>query len=171
MLSTLLNNLSTLSCRYTESKKDDILAEDYGVNICVQKDPLESYKYFKIQKDFYNYYKDFNKNELKSLDLLYKQKENKLQNIISVDDEMYSWFLANINSINLFLNKPSHKTHVQKIESLTWIFNHNLGFEVNIEVLDENNNPILGYTRIDTDNFNTITLTWSVPVKGKIIAS
>lgn len=174
MLSTLLHNLSNINCKYSNIKRNDILAEEYGIEICIKKEPLESYKYFKIQKDFYNYYKDLTPNELKSLDLLYKKKENKLKNIITADDELYSWFLANINSINIALNKSvknSHSTHVQKLDSLTWIFNHNLGFEVNIEVLDENNNPLLGYTRADTNNFNTITLTWSIPVKGKIIAS
>ncbi len=168
MLSTLLNRLKSLNCETVTAKHYNILEKDYGIS-CNKVET--DYKYYKIQKDFFNYYNKFTSDELKALDLLSAKKENKLKNIVTVDDEMYNWFLANINSINTALTKPQHKTFYQKTDSLTWIFDHNLGFEVNIEVLDENNNPILGYTRTDSNNFNRITLTWSTPVKGKIIAS
>jgi hypothetical protein len=172
MLSTVLNQLKNISCDYSNNLVNDILTQDYGITPCkVEISTLDSFKYYKIQKDFLDYYSGYTKGELDAIDYTLKQKETKLPNIITADDELYAWFLANINNINIALNKVDHKTHIQNTVSLTWVFHHNMGFEVNIEVLDENNNPLLGYTRVDSNNFNTITLTWSVAVKGKIIAS
>jgi hypothetical protein len=88
---------------------------------------------------------------------------------------MYYWLLSNFNSINSSLNLLNNSVDknavfTQSTPSVTWVFEHNLGFNPTLQVLDLNNNPILGFTRTD-DSVNKVTLTFNIAMSGKIYAS
>jgi hypothetical protein len=52
-----------------------------------------------------------------------------------------------------------------------WVIPHNFGWKPNIQVLDTSGEEMIGYTRTDSLDMNTTTLTWELLISGKALAS
>lgn len=52
-----------------------------------------------------------------------------------------------------------------------WVINHNFGWRPNIQVFDTSGEEVVGYTRTDSVDLNTTTLTWELLISGRALAS
>ena len=181
MLEDINKRLSVLKCDYVNTMSDNIISQDYGIKSCGSSKPefSKNLKYLKVKKDFLNYYSKYTEDELKAFEILYnknkKTKESSINNIGSLDDKLYQWFLTNIKSIESSLNTQNSSdkngVFIQNIPSQSWIYNHGFGFMPAINVIDLNGNEILGYVRVDNPQNTITTIQFDSPQTGKIIAS
>lgn len=160
----------------SDIKLSSLYSEDYGIACGIDfTKSNNNLKFLKVKKDILEYYSQFSKQELELLQASKRLTNKKLKKTVSLDDEMYYWLLSNFNSINSSLNLlnnavDKNAVFTQSTPSVTWTFEHNLGFNPTLQVLDLNNNPILGFTRTD-NSINKVTLTFNVAMSGKIYAS
>jgi hypothetical protein len=160
----------------SDIKLSSLYSEDYGIACGIDfTKSNNNLKFLKVKKDILEYYSQFSKQELELLQASKRLTNKKLKKTVSLDDEMYYWLLSNFNSINSSLNLLNNSVDknavfTQSTPSVTWTFEHNLGFNPTLQVLDLNNNPILGFTRTD-NSINKVTLTFNVAMSGKIYAS
>lgn len=173
---TIHKQLDKLNCLMSDIKLSSLYSEDYGISCGIDfTKSNNNLKFLKVKKDILEYYSQFSKQELELLQASKRLTNKKLKKTVSLDDEMYYWLLSNFNSINSSLNLLNNSVDknavfTQSTPSVTWIFEHNLGFNPTLQVLDLNNNPILGFTRTD-DSVNKVTLTFNIAMSGKIYAS
>lgn len=169
MVNDIKKKLDRLNCNFSNKVNNTIIHEDYGINIC-KGDKIEDFnlesKYFKIQSDFLNHYKDFTELELKVANLTVDKKLNKIKD---EDQDFYSTVISILNSSNL-INTSNQQTQklLQTNPSTVWSLVHNLGYAPIINIFDLYGNELVGYTRNDFDN-NIINIIFDTPTSGTLI--